>query len=404
MQVSTAAGLLLSAVVAASGVTACTVSAPPAEDLSGEALIVNDGRLQIDSDKVPVLAEPCVEGQTVVRTAEGWACAPIGVAGSVTAGDGLTGGGAGDVTLEVDFGDDDSQVASGARALALETALETATTTAATALSDVDGRVEVLEQQSLTDLYVSTCDTAAIGGLGFVNGSLVMCDGVDFRAVQLAAPPPPAIIADYDVASRSGNAWTDKTGGDAIALGTDMGVVNIAGPPVRSGIGRLVGGGAGFGAPVGQRLLELPARGFSIEIVAQGSDQFFVHGADGLSLQVFGSEVSVREFGREMRFQIVNAIESTSPNHFVYVHKDNNDRDLFVNGERLLQAPDAGRWTGPYLGERGVFTLGSRFAAGAGGGPIFLKVVIHGQPLNAVAVTAACEAAEAANIINAICR
>jgi len=183
-----------------------------------------------------------------------------------------------------------------------------------------------------------------------------------------------------------------------------MGVVNIAGPPVRSGIGRLVGGAAGFGAPVGQRLLELPARGFSIEIVAQGSDQFFVHGADGLSLQVFGNEVSVREFGREMRFQIVNAIESTSPNHFVYVHKDNNDRDLFVNGERLLQAPDAGRWTGPYLGERGVFTLGSRFGAGAAGGPIFLKVVIHGQPLNAAAVTAACEAAETANIINAICR
>lgn len=395
MQVNRAAGLLLSAVVAATtGIVGvgCTVSAPPAEDLSGEALTVSDGRLQIDSDKVPVLAEPCVEGQTVVRSADGWACAPIGVAGSVTAGDGLSGGGAGDVTLEVDFGDDESQVASGARALALETAQ-----------SAVDVRVETLEQQTLTDLYVSTCDAAATGGLGFVNGSLVMCDGTDFRAVQLASPPTPLIIGDYDVASRVGNAWTDKTGGDAIALGTDMGVVNLAGPPVRSGIGRVVAAG-GIGAPVGQRLLELPPRGFSIELVVQGGDQLFVHGADGLSLQVFGSEVSVREFGREMRFQLVTPIDTATPNHFVYVHKENNDRDLFVNGERLQQAVDAGRWSGPYLGERAVFTLGSRFGAAAGAGPVFLKVVIHGQPLNAVAVTAACEAAVLANTMNAICR
>ena len=149
--------------------------------------------------------------------------------------------------------------------------------------------------------------------------------------------------------------------------------------------------------------MALPARDFAIDLVVQGSDQLFVHGADGLSLQVFGSEVVVREFGRELRFP-TPTLSSSSPNHFVYVHKANDDRDLFVNGERITTS-STGRWTGPYLGERGVFSLGSRFAGAAGSSPVYFKVVIHGAAQNAAAVLAACEAAESAGILNSnVCR
>lgn len=335
-------------------VVGCTVNAPPPEDLSGDALTVSKGRLQIDSDKVPVVTEPCTEGQTVVRSADGWACAPVVV--GVSAGAGLSGGGAGDVSLAVDFGDDTTQVATGARAKALETA-------AAATTSDVDGlegRVTNLES-------------------------------------QLAVLPTPTIIAAYDRGNRSGSLWNARGVGEPLFLGTDVGLVSIAGPPLVSGIGRVLGGGAVGGGPLGQRLLELPPRDFAIELVVQGSEQIFVHGADGLSLQVVGTEVVVREFGRDLRFTAPTFI-SSSPNHLVYVHTATDERQLFVNGQSITSS-SAGRWTGPYLGERGVFSLGSRSAGAAGSSTVYFKMVIHGAAPNAADVFTACKAAESAGIL-----
>ena len=399
MQVRTSAARLIFSAVVATGVAdvvGCTVNAPPPEDLSGDALTVSKGRLQIDSDKVPVVTEPCTAGQTVVRGADGWACAPAVL--GVSAGAGLGGGGAGDVSLAVDFGDGDSQVASGARTLALETAAAVTTTDVAN-LDDrvvtlegqgLDARVETLEGQSLDDRV------AGLEGQG-------LDARVETLEEQLAVLPTPAIIAAYDRDSRSGSVWNAIGVGEPLFLGTDVGLVSIAGPPVVSGIGRVAGGGAIGGGPLGQRLLVLPARDFAIDLVVQGSEQLFVHGADGLSLQVSGSEVVVREFGRELRFT-PPAFSSSSPNHLVYVHTATDERQFFVNGERITTS-STGRWTGPYLGERGVFSLGSRFAGAAGSSPVYFKVVIHGAAPNAAAVFTACKAAESAGILNSnVCR
>jgi hypothetical protein len=400
MQVRTAAAnFIFSTVVVATsvaGVVGCTVNAPPPEDLSGDALTVSKGRLQIDSDKVPVVTEPCTEGQSVVRSADGWACAPVVV--GVSAGPGLSGGGAGDVSLAVDFGDGDSQVASGARTLALESAAA-ATTSNVADLDDrvvtlegqgLDARVEALEGQSLDDRV------AGLEGQG-------LDARVETLEEQLAVLPTPTIIAAYDVNSRNGTLWNAIGVGEPLFLGTDIGSVQIAGPPPVSGIGRVSGGGAVGGGPLGQRLLVLPARDFAIEMVAQGSEQIFVHGTDGLSLQVFGTEVVVREFGRDLRFT-PPAFSSSSPNHLVYVHTATDERQLFVNGTRIAQSSASG-WTGPYLGERGVFSLGSRSAGAAGSSPVYFKVVIHGAAPNAAAVFTACKAAESAGILNSgVCR
>ena len=407
MQVRTSAARLIFSAVVATGVAdvvGCTVNAPPPEDLSGDALTVSKGRLQIDSDKVPVVTEPCTAGQTVVRAADGWACAPAVL--GVSAGAGLGGGGAGDVSLAVDFGDGDSQVASGARTLALETAAAASTTDVAN-LDDrvvtlegqgLDARVAGLEGQGL-DARVETLEGQSLDDrVATLEGQ-----GLDARVVeleeQLAVLPTPTIIAAYDVNSRNGTLWEPIGGvGEPLFLGTDIGTVQIAGPPSVSGIGRVSGGGAVGGGPLGQRLLVLPARDFAIEMVAQGSEQIFVHGADGLSLQVSGTEVVVREFGRDLRFT-PPAFSSSSPNHLVYVHTATDERQFFVNGERITTS-STGRWTGPYLGERGVFSLGSRFAGAAGSSPVYFKVVIHGAAPNAAAVFTACKAAESAGILN----
>ena len=412
MQVRTSAARLIFSAVVATGVAdvvGCTVNAPPPQDLSGDALTVSKGRLQIDSDKVPVVTEPCTEGQTVVRSADGWACAPTVL--GVSAGAGLSGGGAGDVSLAVDFGDGDTEVASGARTLALETAAAVTTADVAN-LGDrvvtlegqgLDARVAGLEGQGL-DARVETLEGQSLDDrVATLEGQ-----GLDARVEtleeQLAVLPTPTIIAAYDVNSRNGTLWEPIGGvGEPLFLGTDIGTVQIAGPPSVSGIGRVSGGGAVGGGPLGQRLLVLPARDFAIEMVAQGSEQIFVHGADGLSLQVFGTEVVVREFGRELRFT-PPAFSSSSPNHLVYVHTATDERQFFVNGERITTS-STGRWTGPYLGERGVFSLGSRLAGAAGSSPVYFKVVIHGAAPNAASVLAACEAAQSAGILNInVCR
>ena len=164
MQVRTSAARLIFSAVVATGVAdvvGCTVNAPPPEDLSGDALTVSKGRLQIDSDKVPVVTEPCTEGQTVVRSADGWACAPVVV--GVSAGPGLSGGGAGDVSLAVDFGDGDTEVANGARTLALESAAAATSSNVA----DLDGRVTDLEGVIVSaGDGLSRIDAGGAGGAG----------------------------------------------------------------------------------------------------------------------------------------------------------------------------------------------------------------------------------------------
>ena len=406
MQVRTSAARLIFSAVVATGVAdvvGCTVNAPPPEDLSGDALTVSKGRLQIDSDKVPVVTEPCTEGQTVVRSADGWACAPTVL--GVSAGAGLSGGGAGDVSLAVDFGDGDTEVASGARTLALETAAAVTTADVAN-LGDrvvtlegqgLDDRVATLEGQGLDARVVELEGQSLDDRVATLEGQ-----GLDARVVeleeQLAVLPTPTIIAAYDVNSRSGTLWNAIGVGEPLFLGTDVGRVDIAGPPAVDGIGRVSGGGAVGGGPLGQRLLELPARDFAIELVVQGGEQIFVHGTDGLSLQVVGTEVVVREFGRDLR-STAPAFSSSSPNHLVYVHTATDERQFFVNGQSITTS-STGRWTGPYLGERGVFSLGSRLAGAAGSSPVYFKVVIHGAAPNAASVLAACEAAESAGILN----
>jgi hypothetical protein len=381
------------ALVGLAALAGCTVNAPSPEDLSGDAIAVKDGRLVIDDSVVPVVGN-CAEGQAVVRAASGWSC--VDLAAGAVVGAGLLRSGN---DIVVDFGDGATQVASGARALALEetadaldvevTDLGVRAVTDEAALSALADRVTFVEGQTLEDFFVDTCDAATVGGLRGDAAGLSVCDGVTFRAVQLVPAALSALAADYRVANVQGGTWRNAVGDDHLFLGSDVGVVNPPAPGVQ-GVGRVGGGtGAGFGSPQGQRLLRLPPQGFSIEVLFTGSDTIVSHG-DRLQMSLFASELVVREFGRETRFQMPVAPDTARPNHVVYVHENNNVRRVYFNGLQLQRVQDATFWNGPYLGGEDVFGLGNRFG-GAAGNMVYHRVRLHGLALDSTAARALCQ-------------
>lgn len=381
------------ALVGLAALAGCTVNAPSPEDLSGEAIAVEDGRLVIDDNVVPVVGN-CAEGQAVVRAASGWSC--VDLVDATVVGAGLLQSG-NDVV--VDFGDGATQVASGARALALEEAADALDAEVTdlgarvvndeAALSALTARVTFVEDQTLADFFVDTCDSSAVGALRGDVAGLSVCDGVRFREVQLAPAALPALVADYQVENVQGGIWRNAVGTDHLFLGSDVGVVNPPAPGVQ-GVSRVGSGtGAGLGSPQGQRLLRLPSEGFSIEVLFTGSDTIVSHG-ERLQVSLFASELVVREFGRETRFQMPVAPDTARPNHVVYVHENNNARRVYFNGQQLQRVQDATFWNGPYLGGEDVFGLGSRFGAAAGG-MVYHRVRLHGLALDANAARASCQ-------------
>lgn len=395
---------------------ACTVTAPPAEDLQGNGFNVEGGVLSVDDTKVPVVDE-CGDGQAVVKAGDGWAC--VALADGTVAGDGLTIDGD---TISVDFGAGATQVASGASLDVLEdatialdedlSALDTRVTAAEGAITTVDGRVTNLDGtltglldgisnqvDGLSSFFVDACDATTAGGLKREGDVLQVCDGAQFRAISLDAPAPAAVIADYhqDDVNIGATSWTNRVAGGApLFLGTDVGRVLPPAPGV-AGIGRLNSAAAGFAAPSGHGRLTLPARGFSIELVVSGSDTVFSHGQNDLQISFFG-QMTVREHGRDSRYQPPpTAPDSNRPSHIVYVHEANDTRRLYLNGSELTLETDSSRWNGPYLTDGTLMALGSTFgAAGAGAPVLHHRVRIHGVPLNAAEVLLRCQASLAA--------
>jgi len=379
------------ALLCSAALVGCTVNAPPPEDLSGDAIGVKEGRLVIDDTVVPVV-EGCAEGQAVVRAAPGWAC--VDLADGAVVGAGLLRNGR---DIAVDFGDGASQVASGERVAGLEddvlaldgelAGLGARVGTDESALAALADRVGVVEEQTLADLFVTACAPDTVGALRQDAAGLSVCDGEGFRAIALAAPPPPALIADYLVNNVQGGTWRNAVGSDHLFLGSDVGVVTPPAPGVQ-GVGR-VGAAAGLASPLGQRRLRLPERGFSIEVVFTGSDTIVSHG-DSLQISLFASEIVVRELGRETRFQTSPSPDTARPNHLVYVHEEGDARRLYLNGRQLNRVVDTSFWSGPYLGDDDVFGLGSRFGAAAGT-LTFHRLRLHGVGLDGNAARSACQ-------------
>ena len=370
----------------------CTVNAPPPEDLSGDAIGVKDGRLVIDDAVVPVVAG-CTEGQAVVRAAPGWSC--VDLADGTVVGAGLLRDGS---DIAVDFGDGASQVASGERMAALEDdvvaldgeldGLDARVGADASALAALADRVGVVEEQKLADLFVTACAPDTVGALRQDAAGLSVCDGDGFRAIELAAPPPPALLADYLVNNVQGGTWRNAVGSDHLFLGSDVGVVTLPAPGGQ-GVGRVGAAPAGLASPLGQRRLRLPERGFSIEVLFTGSDTIVFHG-DQLQISLFASEIVVRKLGRETRFQTSPSPDTARPNHLVYVHEDGDARRVYLNGRQLSRVVDTSFWSGPYLGDDAVFGLGSRFGAAAGT-LTFQRLRLYGVGLDSNAARSACQ-------------
>ena len=190
--------------------------------------------------------------------------------------------------------------------------------------------------------------------------TLRLCVDSTFRAVELVETEtfPLAYQAPAPVGQPSpetSGEWSSTSGGAAFFLGSDVGRDNVGGFDGFRRISAFAGGG-----PIGQRRLRLPESNFSIEVFFSGSDTVFSHG-DGLEMRFQVSDLIVREFGRETRYQNSN-LQASQPNQVVYVHTATNDRQVFVNGREVLPGNDPTVWGGPYLGDEAVFTWGTALA------------------------------------------
>ena len=373
-------------------------------------LNVEGGKIVLDENRVPVVAE-CAEGQVVQRGVDEWTCVEIEDL-AIGAGDGIvTAPGPGAVTVSVDFGPGELQVASGED---VETALEGNTTNAAdidalevraTAIETLDASqtasIDGLETRPINDLYVDTCDGARSGGLGLVNGELVFCDGSSFRAVELAPPPPPLVIAafdrlDFDAVTK---VWPSVDGSAQFFMFDNIVRRESADPPSGGpeGVGSSNNAAAAGSSVVGHGRIELPERDFSIEVTFEGEDTIFSIG--DLRASVFGGgtgEVTITELGRFQRWTDPTPPAAGSQrHHMVYVHGADDSRQVYLDGDALVPNtdPDAAQLTGPRLNPDPILKLGSDFGGGAGGANAFVyfNITIHGHALNATEVDAACE-------------
>ena len=449
----------------------CTINAPPAEELSGDALKVTGGKLQIDDTRVPVVAE-CSAGQVVARSADdqAWECVTV-QSTTISAGSGstVTQGEAGDFNVAVAFGDGATEAATGARALALEgrmglveTGLGEANTRLGAAEADIDGltvdlgaaesaldgrldiaeadidgltlslgaaeadidvrldiaeadiaeaegRLDTLQDRALIE-YSSICNASAVGVFNLESGILSFCDGVRFRTIEVAPSPPPELVAQFTLASflrAPSKTWPNVVvGGPEMFIGSRVVVGNLGnGPP--NGVINLNTSPAGS-SPLAHMILELPLRNFSIEIVASGSGGLlFTHAPDGLSFSwnsCDGCERVITESGAPLRFIAPPGAsgDPASIRHFLYVHEADDDRILYENGVKTLVSTSSvtAPWQGPYLGGRGIFSLGGN-ATNVGFNPIannvvFFEASVFNTALSAAEAQIQCAAAAAA--------
>ena len=481
----------------------CTINAPPAEELSGDALKVTGGKLQIDDTRVPVVAE-CSAGQVVARSADdqAWECVTV-QSTTISAGSGstVTQGEAGDFNVAVAFGDGATEAATGARALALEgrmglveTGLGEANTSLGAADTAIDGRLDAaegdidgltlslgaaeadidgltvdlgaaesaidgrldiaeadidgltvdlgeaesaidgrldiaeadiaaaegrldtLQDRALIE-YSSICDESAVGVFNRDEGILSFCDGVAFRTIEVAPSQPPDLVAQFTLASFLGvpsKTWPNVVaGGPEMFIGSRV-VVGSLGNGTPNGVINL-NTSATSSSPLAHMILELPLRNFSIEIVANGSGLLFTHAPDGLSFSAFGvcdgCERVITESGAPLRF-ITPPGASTdlaSIRHFLYVHDADDQRILYENGVKTLAPanPVPAPWQGPYLGGRGIFSLGGN-ATNVGFNPInnvvFFEASVFNTALNAAEALRECQSAAAESGFDVFCQ
>ena len=476
----------------------CTINAPPAEELSGDALKVTDGKLQIDDTRVPVVAE-CSAGQVVARSADdqAWECVTV-QSTTISAGSGstVTQGEAGDFNVAVAFGDAATEAATGARALALEgrmglveTGLGEANTSLGAADTAIDGRLDIAEadidgltlslgaaeadidgltprldiaEADIDDLtprlgaaeadidgltvdlgeaesaidvrldtaeadiaaaegrldtlqdralieYSSICNASAVGVFNLEAGILSFCDGEDFRTIEVAPSPPPDLVAQFTLASFlrvPSKTWPNVVvGGPEMFIGSRV-VVQSLGNGATNGVINL-NTSPTSSSPLAHMILELPLRNFSIEIVASGSGGLlFTHAPDGLSFSwtsCQGCERVITESGAPLRF-ITPPEASTDPasiRHFLYVHEADDDRILYENGVKTSVSTSSvtAPWQGPYLGGRGIFSLGGN-ATNVGFNPInnvvFFEASVFNTALSAAEAEIQCDSAAAA--------
>jgi hypothetical protein len=366
----------------------------------GEAVVrVGDGWgcAPVDGNGVVTVDDACDPGEAVVATSDGWGCAPVDDIVKVQSaqcsdGDVLVredGGwdcvapptfGAGLTTVFGNVSVNFSEVASFQRIRDAEDDIGDLNRQT-TVLRDIDvsleDSIQTLNNQfdALTDDFdelsrnqfigPGECSEDTEGGLSFdtATKTLRLCVDSTFRAVELVETEtfplvylalPPENAPPGPPSPETSGQWPSTSGGAAFFLGSDVGRDNVGGFDGFRRISAAAGGGA-----IGQRRLRLPASNFSIEVFFSGSDTVFSHG-EGLEVRLQASELSVREFGRETRYQIQN-LDTTQPNQVVYVHTATNERQVFVNGRQLVRGNDATVWRGPYLGEEAVFTLGNRF-------------------------------------------
>ena len=510
----------------------CTINAPPAEELSGDALKVTDGKLQIDDTRVPVVAE-CSAGQVVARSADdqAWECVTV-QSTTISAGSGstVTQGEAGDFNVAVAFGDAATEAATGARALALEgrmglveTGLGEAKTSLGAADTAIDGRLDIAEadidgltlslgaadtaiggrldiaeadidgltlslgaaeadidgltlslgaaEADIDDLtprlgaaeadidgltvdlgaaesaidgrldtaeagiaaakdrldtlqnrdlieYASECEPSAVGVFKLEAGILSFCDGEDFRTIEVAPSPPPELVAQFTLASFlrvPSKTWPNLVpSGPEMFIGSKV-VVGSLNNGTPDGVIHSPAGSS----PLAHMILELPVRKFSIEIVANanGNGLLFTHAPDGLSFSAFGvcegCERVITESGVSVRFITPSVVASTDPTsirHFLYVHDADDQRILYENGVKTLAAPNQvnAPWPGPYLGGRGIFSLGGN-ATNVGFNPInnnvvFFEASVFNTALNAAEALSECQSAAAESGFDVFCQ
>jgi hypothetical protein len=349
------------------------------ECLPGEPVVATEdgwGCGPVDDTEVVVVTGACSDGQAVVASSSGWECVSVNdvvkVSGGCAEGQLLVKGATGfqcqappplysygeglesvpgdSSKIRVKFGAGQNEVARGS------------------SLTNLQGQIDNLK----VNKSISSCAADTAGALLYdtETKTLRLCVDSTFRAVELVetetfplayqtlAPPGPP-------SPETSGQWPSTSGGAAFFLGSDVGRVNLGG---FHGFGRIgtnespppaAGGGA-----IGQRRLRLPESNFSIEVFFSGSEAIFSHG-EGLELRLQQSELIVREFGRETRYPIPPL--DTQPNQVVYVHTATNARLVYFNGREVLRGTDATFWSGPYLGDEAVFTLGNRFGGVNGG-------------------------------------
>ena len=396
------------------------------------------GSLAIGEQLVPLLAD-CALGELVARTEVGWECVERGVT-NVVLGAGLTGGGTGVSNVAVDFGDSASQVATGARAKALEDNLTPlsgslaigpvgATQQLVPLLADcaagalvartavgwecVERGVTAIEAGSglsksgsagVSTLSVIFGDAASQVATGARANALeddalrlrAEFDDLVLRVDVLEPPTVPLIIAKFrgeDINDVS-NLWQSAGGEAVIALSSEA-LVTSAGNTSSIRAGVLTGSG-GFGGGLGLTRIALPPSNFSVEMLVNNTGCIFTHGLDStpMSLKVcIGAAGGVTV--TEGLVNIFTVPPPTLPDmglgtrvvHLVYVH-DDTGRRLYINGFLISLSPHI---AGPYQGGDAPLLLGEHsFAASNNTGVIIHDLVFHGVALTTDQVRTAC--------------